>query len=148
MAIRAAELRVIIGADTSGVEQGLSATSNWLRRLSGDNQTFRGAFAGVFAGGLFTRAIDNMKGLGQEAIQAYAGNERLGMSLENLVAKEYLTQGSAKSMAEALRMSSTRAQELVGWTQRLAIESPFTQQGVADAFRTAMAYGFTTKETQ
>jgi tape measure domain-containing protein len=148
MAIRAAELRVIIGADTSGVERGLSSTSNWLRKLSGDNQTFRGVFAGMFAGTLVTQAIGNMKSLGNEALQAYANYERLGMSLENLVAKELLNQGAAKSMAEALRMGAARAAELTSWTQKLAIESPFTQQGVADAFRTAMAYGFTTKEAQ
>jgi tape measure domain-containing protein len=45
-------------------------------------------------------------------------------------------------------MSSGKAEELLGWVQELAIKSPFTQEGVAQALRMAMAYGFNVDEAQ
>ncbi len=52
------------------------------------------------------------------------------------------------SQADALEQAKGRAQELIGWVERLAIQSPFGQEDVADALRMAMAYGFTSKEAQ
>ncbi len=52
------------------------------------------------------------------------------------------------TMNEALQQAGPKAKELLGWIQKLAIKSPFTQQGVSEAFKTAMAYGFTTDEAQ
>lgn len=52
------------------------------------------------------------------------------------------------SMNEAMAQASPRAEELLKWIQLLAINSPFDQEGVANAFRTALAYGFTTEEAQ
>lgn len=87
-------------------------------------------------------------GAAQEALTAYSNFERLGMSLESLVAKEVQNSGGAKSMADAMKLAAPQAKELLNWTQKLAIESPLTQAGVANAFRTAMAYGYTTKEAK
>lgn len=52
------------------------------------------------------------------------------------------------SMADALAQAGPKAQELVGWIQKLAIQSPFTEADVAASFRMAMAYGFTTDEAK
>ncbi len=86
--------------------------------------------------------------LGRDALNSYADFERLGMSLQSLVARELVNTGQAENMAGALQLSSGRAEELLGWVQRLAIQSPFTQQGIADSFQQALAYGFTTTEAQ
>lgn len=83
--------------------------------------------------------------LGLEAISQY---ERLAATMETLVAREILMSGGAENMAEALGMAAGEAEQLLQWTQELAIHSPFTQEGVATAFRTAMAYGFTADEAQ
>ncbi len=52
------------------------------------------------------------------------------------------------SMADALAQAGPKAQELIGWIQKLAIQSPFTEADVAASFRMAMAYGFTTDEAK
>ncbi len=52
------------------------------------------------------------------------------------------------SMSEALEQAGPKAAELVKWIQQLAIQSPFTEQDVAVAFRAAMAYGFTADESK
>lgn len=52
------------------------------------------------------------------------------------------------SMSDAMKQAGPRAQDLLKWIQMLAIQSPFTQEGIADAFRTSIAYGFTTEKAQ
>jgi len=46
------------------------------------------------------------------------------------------------SEAEASEMAAKASEELVQWVEQLAIKSPFTEEGVAKAFRPASAYGF------
>ena len=141
MTIRAAELQVVIGADdrqARGVLQGFSSF------LGGVASTA----SGFLSAQIFQGAITGAQQLGREALTAYANYERLGMSLESLVGRELMNAGAADSLREAMETAGPAAQELLGWIQQLAIESPFTQQGVADAYRTAMAYGFTSKEAK
>ena len=83
-----------------------------------------------------------------EGLDAIASYERLTATMETLVAKELLATGAASDMADALSQSGTKAEELLKWVQELAIRSPFSQEGVADAFRTALAYGFSADEAQ
>lgn len=52
------------------------------------------------------------------------------------------------SMSEAMSKATPRAQELIKWIQLLAIQSPFTSEGIQNAFQTALAYGFTTEQAQ
>ena len=52
------------------------------------------------------------------------------------------------SMKDAMAAASPKAQELLHWIQELAIFSPFSEEGVSEAFRTAMAYGFVTERAQ
>lgn len=99
------------------------------------------------AGGLVMIGQQIMQ-LGRDALSSYADFERLGMSLQSLVAREMVNTGEAVNMAGALDLAGGRAQELLGWVQRLAIQSPFTQQGIADSFQQALAYGFNTQEAQ
>jgi len=52
------------------------------------------------------------------------------------------------AMNEAMDQASPRVRELIEWIEMLAIKSPFGIEAVAQAFRMAMVYGFTTKEAQ
>lgn len=52
------------------------------------------------------------------------------------------------SMSDAMAQAAPKAQELLKWIQILAIQSPFNQEGIASAFQTAMAYGFTTDQAK
>lgn len=87
-------------------------------------------------------AATNLIGLAQSTIQNYSANERLASSLNALSAKEEIAAGRAQNMTQALANASGRSKELLGWTQQLAIASPFSQDGVAQAFKMAQAYGF------
>lgn len=110
--------------------------SNFGKNIAG-NLAVAGA-AGAAAFGAITYA----------ALQSYTSFERLNQSLESLVARENLNTGAAKTMGEALTQSKDRARELVGWTEKLAIQSPFGQEDIQSSFRLALAYGFTSKQAQ
>lgn len=103
---------------------------------------------GIIGAQVFTHIATGIMDMGRAALGSYADYERLGMSLQSLTAKEILSAGGAEDMTAALAAATPKAAELQGWIQRLAIESPFDQAGVADAFRMAMAYGFTTDEAK
>lgn len=106
----------------------------------------------VAGGNLISRGIEgivnSLKNMGQEALTAYAEHERLGMALQSLVARELMASGAAGDMASAMAQAAPRAQELQDWITKLAIQSPFTEDQVAQTFRVAQAYGFTSKAAQ
>lgn len=52
------------------------------------------------------------------------------------------------TMAQAQLEAAGKVKELLGWIQKLAIESPFNRTDVANAFKLAMAYGFTSSEAR
>lgn len=143
MSIRAAKLYVEIGAETKGAEDGMARVDKGVKQLAtvgtGAMKALGTAVVGAGAGFL---------ALGGQALGVYSDFERMGMSLQQLAAKEKLSTGEARNMEEALAMTASTAQELQQWVQKLAIESPFTSQGVADAFKMSMAYGFTADEAK
>lgn len=83
-----------------------------------------------------------------EGLNAIATYERLGLALQTLSASQALQAGTAATMQEALKQTAGEAEALLSWMQELAIKSPFTLEGVANAFRLAEAYGFTADEAQ
>jgi len=52
------------------------------------------------------------------------------------------------TMAQAQLEAAGKVKEQLGWVQKLAIESPFTRTDVAQAFKQAMAYGFTADQAK
>lgn len=132
----AAQLMAKIGADTSDAEKEIEGFSSKLGGLSDDFA------AGLLKHDLINQAVGALVGYGQTAVQSYAENERLGLSLETLIAREKTHADATLSMKTALEQAAPAAQELLKWNQQLAINSPFDEQGVAAAFRTVEAYGF------
>ncbi|HEU4341008.1 MAG TPA: tape measure protein [Candidatus Binatia bacterium] len=94
------------------------------------------------------QAFDAFSGFAMEGLEAIAGYERMGASLQSLVASQLLMNGAATDMASAMDVAGVKAESLLQWVQELAIQSPFTAEGVALALRQAMAYGFTAEEAQ
>jgi tape measure domain-containing protein len=123
----------------------ITAQDNFSGVLGNFGSIITGIESAVHLAGDAFRAFAGFALQGLEAIASY---ERIAASLEALVASQMLMSGAAESMAEALTMSSGKAEELLGWVQELAIKSPFTQEGVAQALRMAMAYGFNVDEAQ
>lgn len=65
-----------------------------------------------------------------------------------MTAREMFESGQADSMAAALSKASGRTTSWSIGSVRSPSKARFDRQGVAEAFRMAMAYGFTTKEAQ
>jgi len=146
--ITAAQLMVEIGADTQEAQNKLASVSQTFKRLAGDGMSLRNVLGGVLGANLIIGGINALQQLGAEAWTAYANYERLGNSLTNLVAKELLLKDQSLSMSAAFEQAAPMAKELQSWISRLAIESPFDERDVANSFRLAMAYGFTTQESK
>lgn len=124
---------------------GINGASGTINRALGNMGQITG---GILGAQVITGAINGLKSLTAEALDSYAAYERLGLSLQSMAAKEMVATGQASDLAAAMGPAAEKAKELQSWVQKLAIESPFTQDGVAQAYRMAMAYGFTTKEAQ
>lgn len=137
--------------DLNGGAQGFSGFSAGASGATRAISTFAAGAAGVGAivgamalGKLAGGFMDAARG----ALQSYVEFERLGTSLNALAAKEALLTGQASTMQQALTQTAASSKELLDWIQKLAIESPFRQDDVAQAFRLSMALGFSTKEAQ
>lgn len=127
--------------EASGVLRGVGGALGFLGNAASTALGFVG-------GTLINNAISGLQTLTSEAVQATAAYEQMGLSLHSLAAKEALASGEARNMEQALRMTADAGEELLSWVQELAIKSPFSAEGVAMAFRTAMAYGFTAEQAQ
>jgi tape measure domain-containing protein len=105
-------------------------------------------FRKVMAGVGTAVAVIGLKNMAGAALQSYASYERLSQSINAMAAKEALLSGSATNMAQALAMTKTQSKETLQWISKLAIQSPFKQEDVAQAFRLAQALGFNTQEAK
>lgn len=150
-----ADLRVRFSADTAGAIGGINKVNNAINGMaSGAKNALGGLDFGqmfnVAGGNLIASGIRNITSsvmeLGGEALSIYSDYERLTMSLETFAAQELMAAGGASSMSEALAMSGERAQEVLGWIEKLAVESPFESTDISSAFRLAQAYGFTSDQ--
>ena len=130
------------------VVEGRDNASGPLRGVGGALSNIAQIAAGILSAQLFENIARGIFSISQEALESIASYERLGATLQTLTARELVNTGQALDMASALEMAKDQAKELLDWTQELAIKSPFTQQGVADAFKTALAYNFTTEQAK
>lgn len=161
MSIDSESLSVQVGADTSSADQTLAQFSARASEQLASIETKIDGLGGSGGGkgGGSGGAIDDffgkfvtfqavvgaaraVAGFAETAVTAYAENERLGQSLETLVARELRNADATLSMGDALDQASPKAAELLKWNEQLAINSPFNAAGIAAAFRTAEGYGF------
>lgn len=103
---------------------------------------------GILAAGIFAKLGSEIMSLGRQGIDAIQSYERMSLSLQTLAAREMRNADATLTMEQALKKATGASKELLDWTQKLAIKSPFTQEGVALAFQAQMAYGFTTAEAK
>lgn len=154
MSVTVADLRVRFSADTRDAERGISNLDNRIRGLRGTGNALGGMDLGrVFEFATGSLIADGIRSIGSalvdvggQALDSYASFERLTMSLETFAAKELMNAGVTDNMRDALSMSGERAQELLGWIEKLAVESPFKSSDIASAFRLSQAYGFTSDQ--
>lgn len=142
------ELSADMGELRRNLGEARRETLSAIQGLSSFAKSTLSSALGFFIADVVRQGIGAMVNLGREALSAYAGHELLSQSLQTLVAREMRNADEALTMSQALAQAGGKAQELLGWIQKLAIKSPFTQEGVATAFRTAMAYGFASDEAK
>lgn len=130
------------------VVEGIDKASGPLKNIGGALGDIGKIAAGVSLGNFLTGGVQALGGIAKGALDSYANFERLSQSINALTAKQALLSGQAGTMEQALAQTSKQSQELLGWVQKLAIESPFRQDDVAGAFRLSMALGFNTQEAQ
>lgn len=135
MAIKAAELQVVVGADTNPAVQGIRGAMGMIGSAAS-------TALGVFTSNLMTQAISSLGSLASAGIQAVGEFERMSATLGTLVKRDLVNTG------QSLDLVGQKTQELLNWVQQLAKESPFDATGVTMALRTAMAYGFTADQAQ
>ncbi|MDO8671509.1 MAG: tape measure protein, partial [Dehalococcoidia bacterium] len=82
------------------------------------------------------------------AVQAYAEYERLGLTLKNLLSVELMQADASLLMRDAMGQVGEKSKELIDWTEKLAILSPFTQETVAYTLQTLMGYGMASDMAQ
>lgn len=90
-------------------------------------------------------AIAPIQGVVAAGLEAHNSYTMLSQSLEALTARELLHAGTVTEMSEALALAAPKAKELLDWNRELALNSPFSEEGVAEAFKMAQAFGFVTE---
>ena len=116
--------------------------------LLGSLGRFAGVAGGILGGAVLYKLGQGVFDMGREALAATGEWERLTLTMESLVAREIRTTDATLSMTDALAQAGPRAQELLGWIQRLAIASPFDLEGITTSYRQALAFGFTSDRAQ
>lgn len=139
--------------------QDVDSSLNRLTRTGDSASSGLGSFGSAVLGGAVVAgaqmAVGALASLGSgimgivgQAFQASAAYEAMAFSLQSLAARELVATGQAASVGAAFDQAGGMAQSLLRWTQRLAIQSPFSQEGVTQAFKMAMNYGFMTDEAK
>lgn len=127
------------------VEIQVNAQDNFSGVLGNFGSILTGIESAINLVGDAFRVFTDLAGQGLTAVASY---ERLEMTFQSLAASQLLMSDGAKDMNEALALTNGIGAELLDWSQQLAIHSPFTQEGVAEAFKMAMAYGFNVDESK
>jgi tape measure domain-containing protein len=123
------------------------------KQLSSMDNSFKAIAAGFAGGFAFTGVTQGIQSvtnalatMGKTGLEAYAYTERLTFALQSMSGRELFKSGQAGSIGEGFKMAAGRAKELVAQIEKMAILSPFGEKEIADAFRLAQAYGFTSNE--
>lgn len=146
-------IRIVVEAEDRNARRTILGVGDALTTMGSRATGIQGSLRNIFefAGGQLVadgiRSItSSLVELGSQALDSYASYERLQMSLETFAARELINAGVTDNMGEAIAMSGERAQELLAWIEKLAVQSPFTSGDIASAFRLAQAYGFSSDQ--
>jgi tape measure domain-containing protein len=136
--------RGIINNFTSMLGQAASGVQTVVNKIASVGTIALGTVLGTAIQG----AAASVQGFVQTGLDAYRANERLNLSLKELVASEFQTKDANLSRTDALAQASVKTKELIDWTQKLGIMSPFSQDDIAHAFQMAKALGFNIDESK
>lgn len=131
----------------------IDRASTSIRRVTSALGNMATIIGGLIAYRLFTRLASAMSRAAKAAMVAYEWYDRIRYSLTELARAEIIDGMDRMTMstadfADALIQAKGSAQELLDWTIKLALASPFTAEDVNKMFRLIRAYGFGTIEAK
>lgn len=169
MAITAATLMVKVEAETSSAQRALSSLGKtvdeigkkvnrigpeWNRVINSMKMPALALEVGLLAGAVglvgmgMVKAAGLITDLGQEAFSASVKAEQLRFSLQNLSALELMKSGTTPDWGAAFKMSSERAEELMGWVDKLAVASPVGREQVQQLLSIGMQFGLNSQQAK
>lgn len=150
-----ARLLLSVEADTSNAISGLHNVDSAMQSVAQRASSMTGPLSGVgtaavamgnlIASGV-ERAVGAVGGLASAAKDAVVNLERQVATMQSMTAKEMVDRGMADNFMGALDGAKEKTKDLLAWTQKLAIESPFGKDDVTAALSRAQAFGFLTTQ--
>jgi tape measure domain-containing protein len=89
----------------------------------------------------FYKIINSLTGLARTAISVVSVHQELEVSLESLIAREYVYAGAADTVTQAMDMVGHAAKDVLMQLDRLSDTSPFSYQQIVAAFEMNMVFG-------
>lgn len=89
-----------------------------------------------------------IKDMGVEAFNAAADFQMLELRLQGLIAREIANADSTKTITGSLNEAIPRVKELTYWISKLAVQTPFGAEEIANSLSLAMSYDMTEKEAK
>lgn len=143
------------GVNITGFVSQLNSVSNQLKKFDSDAATtarsasqlgvsLRDGLAlgfGIQAVSMFTNLANSIQSAGAQALTTVAFFERLGFTIQSIVADGFRAADSTLSMAESLEKAQRPAEAVQRVLDKISIASPFTPQEVARTFQIGAAYG-------
>lgn len=145
MAIKAAKLVVEIGAETGGLMNGLRSAQ---RSFTGFAQSAAASMSGFLGAQLFQAAANGLLNMGKAALDATVNWERLGFTIESMIARELRQANATMTMTDAIEKAGDKTKETLAWIAKLSIRSPFSTDTVASAYRMQLSLGATTDQAK
>lgn len=156
--------KIVLSADldlsrwTSNVDKYLATITQMVSRTVTGAGQMSGAMSGindslsVTIGNLAASAIGKLAQALTEQTRAIVQNvgffEQLGVTLQFYSASALQARSAGLSIQDALALVGEEAQGTLLFIEQLALASPFTVDQVANAFRTAQAYGLQKEQVQ
>lgn len=152
MGLNLGDLWVILRADKRPLEKGLDAAQARVNRFgSGIADSLKQSLS-FATGQIITQGINTItSGIRNAAATAFdsvASYEGLTLSLEALIARQLRAGDSTIKMSDALAVATGMTQQLLGWVQKLAIQSPFEDEDINKVVQLASSYRFGVQQTK
>jgi tape measure domain-containing protein len=128
--------------------QGKDSASGPLASAGGSLKRIGEIAGGILGAGMLTSIASGLMNTGKEALGAIASYEGLTMSIGRLMAREMTQADSSLSMADALKLSADKAKDMLAWTQKLSIQSPFTSESISASVQMMMGMGRTSEQAK
>ena len=152
MSVSIGDIFTFLKLDKSNFDKGLDTAQKQVSTF-GSNVASSLTNALSFATGqILVQGLNSIVGglqqAGAAAFDSVKNYEGLNLSLEALIARQLRAGDASISMADALAAAGPMAKQLLEWSQKLAIESPFEDDDISKVVQMAGAFRFSVQESK